>query len=1440
MRVSVISLITLLFAMQTCVLKAQCNEENTQPVAPAHYIHFKSFDLLGNTVSESRTFYDNLARPRVSALKDYVTNITWGAETVYDQFGQVFKTSFPAISCQGFVNERFLTQPTFSDLQWYYSSSNTLEPFQDIAEQPYEQHNYDVLNPGNIISTTGGNRINGEWRTSFTYTLPAAQEMYYAFGHDYYNGGIFPKGEEVITQFSKTITIDEQGDETVVFTDSEGNVLANAYSGGTSSYPVVSLIGKSGYIDVHIPKGIPLSQITLLGSASLYKIYDLKTGIEVTTLAAGNVYRIQAVTTPLADPKTYITSTGDIAYDDFALGIKYAVNYYDYALNYYNNAGNLVKTIPPKGFNFTGIVQQAPPHTMPTTFKYNTLGRVVYSSSPDEGEAWFVYRSDGKIRYSNNTILDAASEVPYTEYDSYGRPVESGILEGANFSDGVANPNGAIITHSSRREQVFTIYDFPTNYSSNDQPSEDLYTLLINAGFSAEQASGEYAQKNLSGNVAITYNKASTTADETSITWYSYDIYGRVDFIVQAIDGLKTKIIKYQYDQNGSVSQMIYQPHVATERFIHKYSYDLNGKLKKVETSTNGTWFTTQAEYTYYLDGKLKRTALAGGVQGLDFTYTLNGNLKSLNHPSLQQAKDPGGDNQDLFGYALDYYQGDYKRANTNITATAQGIDRYDGNIKAVRWSNKDFETYLDQYVEMDFNADRWTYENNILTVNDNQSLEAIAWTTHGFSGDGYIEFRILDNTRAKRVSLTTAPQQDHGTNTLMYFSNYQSRWNMPNGFGWTYIYPYPTYQVGDVFRYERSGTSLIVKQNGVTIYTTPPGTVYSDDYFYVRFSTGPAQGVNTGGPVFEILSMTAPTAQISSAYTYTYNNKKWLSEAVFGLADYATAQFWPDMKDAYKMENILYDANGNLKMLHRNGKISSSVSYAYQNRMDKFVYGYDSGTNRLNYIQDDVGFNGPDNLEFTQDIKNQQPNNYQYNDVGQIIYDASEDLTYQYNAHGLVTSVLKGGYTVVKFYYNERGQRIKKESFSSRGYNNIINTDYYVNDAAGNTIAIYNKIQGQVQPVLKEIPVYGLDRIGTYFKADGSTIYELKDHLGTVRVTFTKQNNDPVMQYWADYYPFGMKMPYRDQSSTGYRYAFQGQERDGETGREAFDLRMWDGRIGRWMTPDPYGQYFSPYVGMGNNPIGMVDPDGGYAVGGGEPGWFSRFGGWISNKWKSLTGSKPDEIVEAGELQEVVISRHPMKKMGYTALGAMNAISSNALWGGGRYRTPEDFGEFEEQFRWGQLTGDLISTFTAPLEFSAGAALMGGSGLLIPETGGASTVGVVAGGAIMIHAGGMGIVSAQNTVGSIQGLVNYYASDNHAGNGDTGNNNSDSNIPKGFKETKEFGYQHGQKVYQYKGKYYSRDVDSHNGGVWKVFIKQGKRLKRIGTADKDLNIFKD
>src|SRR5690606_14400793 len=67
-----------------------------------------------------------------------------------------------------------------------------------------------------------------------------------------------------------------------------------------------------------------------------------------------------------------------------------------------------------------------------------------------------------------------------------------------------------------------------------------------------------------------------------------------------------------------------------------------------------------------------------------------------------------------------------------------------------------------------------------------------------------------------------------------------------------------------------------------------------------------------------------------------------------------------------------------------------------------------------------------------------------------------------------------------------------------------------------------------------------------------------------------------------------------------GYRYGFNGMEKDDEVKGKGnsydFGARMYDARLGRWLTIDPLaGKYpnLSPYNFTGNNPILFVDVDG-------------------------------------------------------------------------------------------------------------------------------------------------------------------------------------------------------------------------------------------------------
>ena len=78
------------------------------------------------------------------------------------------------------------------------------------------------------------------------------------------------------------------------------------------------------------------------------------------------------------------------------------------------------------------------------------------------------------------------------------------------------------------------------------------------------------------------------------------------------------------------------------------------------------------------------------------------------------------------------------------------------------------------------------------------------------------------------------------------------------------------------------------------------------------------------------------------------------------------------------------------------------------------------------------------------------------------------------------------------------------------------------------------------------------------------------------------------------DYLVFGMMMPGRRFSAErGYRYGFNGKENDnevmGEGNQQDFGMRIYDPRIGRFLSIDPLKHKFpwqSPYCSMDNDPI--------------------------------------------------------------------------------------------------------------------------------------------------------------------------------------------------------------------------------------------------------------
>ena len=85
-----------------------------------------------------------------------------------------------------------------------------------------------------------------------------------------------------------------------------------------------------------------------------------------------------------------------------------------------------------------------------------------------------------------------------------------------------------------------------------------------------------------------------------------------------------------------------------------------------------------------------------------------------------------------------------------------------------------------------------------------------------------------------------------------------------------------------------------------------------------------------------------------------------------------------------------------------------------------------------------------------------------------------------------------------------------------------------------------------------------------------------------------------------SDYSPFGVELDGRTVSNYGYRFGYQGSEKDnefkGNGNSYTTEFRQLDPRLGRWLTRDALEKkysYFSPFIALGNNPIIYFDIDG-------------------------------------------------------------------------------------------------------------------------------------------------------------------------------------------------------------------------------------------------------
>ncbi|MBK8486376.1 MAG: hypothetical protein IPL48_01180 [Bacteroidetes bacterium] len=258
-----------------------------------------------------------------------------------------------------------------------------------------------------------------------------------------------------------------------------------------------------------------------------------------------------------------------------------------------------------------------------------------------------------------------------------------------------------------------------------------------------------------------------------------------------------------------------------------------------------------------------------------------------------------------------------------------------------------------------------------------------------------------------------------------------------------------------------------------------------------------------------------------------------------------------------------------------------------------------------------------------------QSTGNYTYDLIGNLISDNVEGINnITWNVYGKISSIDKASGPDLTFAYDPMGNRIMKLVDDG---STLIYT-YYVRDAQGNVLSTYSRIDDATDDIitLSELHIYGSSRLGimveeldmsTTITSDGHSQrnlgkkrYELNNHLGNVLTVITdrrfgtEQGTTGLIKYYEadvlqaqDYYPFGMLTPGRNWSSgSEYRFGFGGEESDGEiygdNNSYAFEYRLHDPRLGRFLSVDPLAPQFaynSPYAFSENRVIDAIELEG-------------------------------------------------------------------------------------------------------------------------------------------------------------------------------------------------------------------------------------------------------
>ncbi|WP_046758051.1 DUF6443 domain-containing protein [Kordia jejudonensis] len=407
------------------------------------------------------------------------------------------------------------------------------------------------------------------------------------------------------------------------------------------------------------------------------------------------------------------------------------------------------------------------------------------------------------------------------------------------------------------------------------------------------------------------------------------------------------------------------------------------------------------------------------------------------------------------------------------------------------------------------------------------------------------------------------------------------------------------------------------------------------DDLFSFELSyntTKTATNPLYNGNISETLSRTANDAATTRrGYGYTYDALNRLKGAK-GIVHIFGTLFASHVH--YNEGGIQYDKNGNILRLNRKKTTNDYIDFLF--------YNYDIG-NKLVSVDDNSG--GPEVLEGFKD-GNTIGDDYTYDANGNMLKDLNKGIGttatdgIKYNHLNLPTQIVFDNDPNKSIYYLYDATGVKQSKVVADNGNYTV-TYYagnfiYESNSAGEELKFFNHSEGYAQP----------NNTGRF-----DYVYQFKDHLGNIRVSYSDTNNDNTVDVTEiveenNYYPFGLKHKGYNTNIGAlgdHKYGFGGKEEQSELGLEWMDItaRNYDPAIGRWMNLDPLAEKMrrhSPYNFGFNNPVYFQDYDG---MAPASPDWEKdKNGNWVAKAGDSAWTLSQDANISAEQANNVVESQ--------------------------------------------------------------------------------------------------------------------------------------------------------------------------------------------------------